>query len=202
MLQFFCRGLVIGFSIAAPVGPIGLLCIRRTLAEGRLSGLVTGLGAATADAVYGCVAGLGLTAVSGFLMGQQVPLGVVGGAFLCFLGVRTFLGRSATQPAPARGRGLVGAYLSTFVLTLTNPMTIFSFAAVFAGLGGAGAATGSFALVAGVFAGSCAWWLLLSGGVAMFRTQVRPTWLTAINRGAGLVLFACGAYALSAGFRR
>src|SRR5947207_15333568 len=98
-LQFMFKGIIIGFSIAAPVGPIGVLCIRRSLAEGRQMGLVTGLGAATADAVYGCVAGFGLTAVSSFLVGQKVWLGFVGGLFLCYLGIRTFVSKPAEKAA-------------------------------------------------------------------------------------------------------
>lgn len=203
MLPLFAKGLAIGFSIAAPVGPIGLLCIRRTLAGGAASGLATGLGAATADAVYGCVAGLGLTAVANFLVGWQGLLGIAGGVFLCYLGARTFFSPPADHAARADGAGLIGNYLSTFVLTLTNPLTILSFVAVFAGLGlgGAAAPRGALALVAGVFAGSCAWWLLLSGVVALFRAQVNGAWMTVINRGAGLSLFAFGGYALVAGLR-
>jgi len=203
MLQLFCKGLVVGLSIAAPVGPIGLLCIRRTLAGGWPSGLASGLGAAKADAVYGCVAGLGLTAVSSFLVGQRFWLGLVGGLFLFWLGVRTFLSRTAAQAAEIRGDGLAGAFLSTFALTLTNPLTILSFAAVFAGLGFVGGAGrgGAWTLVAGVFAGSSLWWLLLSSGVGLLRGQVGPAWMTGINRVSGLLLCACGAYALVAGFR-
>ena len=141
MLEFelLWKGAVIGFAIAAPVGPIGLLCIRRTLAEGRLIGLVSGLGAATADAIYGLVAGFGLTAVSGFLIGQGFWLRVIGGAFLCWLGARIFVSEPATKAASVDGRGLVGAYASTLALTLTNPTTILSFVAIFAGLGVAAA---------------------------------------------------------------
>ena len=203
MVQLFCKGLVVGFSIAAPVGPIGLLCIRRTLADGRLSGLATGLGAATADAVYGAVAGFGLSAVSEFLLGQQFWLGVCGGLFLCYLGLRTFLSPPPTQAAAAGGGGLVGAFLSTFALTLTNPVTILAFVAVFAGLGfGGDAGVGTAAaMVAGVFAGSCAWWLLLSSGVAVLRARLGPAWMVGINRTSGVLLFACGVYALAAGFR-
>ena len=124
-LAFFLKGLVVGFSLAAPVGPIGLLCIRRSLAEGRLIGLATGLGAATADATYAAVAGFGLTAVSTFLVTQKVWLGVIGGGFLCVMGTRTFLAPPAHDAARARGNGsLWSAYGSTFFLTLTNPMTI------------------------------------------------------------------------------
>jgi threonine/homoserine/homoserine lactone efflux protein len=134
-VEFFIKGLVIGFSIAAPVGPIGLLCIRRSLADGTRAGLVTGLGAATADALYGCIAGFGLTAVSGFMVRQRVWLGLFGGAFLCYLGYRTMASKVADQPAENRAVRMLPAYGSTLVLTLSNPLTILSFAAVFAGLG-------------------------------------------------------------------
>ncbi|MEK8036689.1 MAG: LysE family transporter, partial [candidate division NC10 bacterium] len=180
------RGLVIGFSIAAPVGPIGVLCIRRTLADGRAVGFAAGLGAATADALYGAVAGFGLTVVSTALVGQQGWLRLVGGAFLCWLGARTFLARPGEAAAPATlGAGLAAAYASTLVLTLTNPMTILSFAAVFAGLGvgAAGAGYGAAAvLVLGVFAGSALWWLVLSGAVGLLRHRVTPRGLRWVNR--------------------
>src|SRR5436189_2917705 len=130
-LNFMLKGLAIGFSIAAPVGPIGVLCIRRSLSEGRQVGLATGLGAATADAIYGCVAAFGLTAVSSALVGHRSWLGFSGGLFLCYLGVRTFISSPAAQVAGTQGRGLLAAYLTTFFLTLTNPMTILPFVAVF-----------------------------------------------------------------------
>src|SRR5580698_8251112 len=139
-MGFLIKGLIVGLSIAAPVGPIGLLCIRRSLAEGRVSGLLSGLGAATADALYGAVAGFGLTAVSSLLIQERFWIGAAGGLFLCYLGVRTFLSRPAQQSAGTSRLGLMSAYLSTLALTVTNPMTILSFVAVFAGLGlGAGA---------------------------------------------------------------
>src|SRR5882724_10962833 len=127
MLNFMLKGMAIGFAIAAPVGPIGVLCIRRSLAQGRQIGLVTGLGAATADAAYGCVAALGLTAVSGFLVGQRGWLAFLGGLFLCYLGIRTFIRRPAEQAAEVRDDGFLSAYFSTLLLTLTNPTTILSF---------------------------------------------------------------------------
>src|SRR6266705_458537 len=133
--SFLLRGVAIGFSIAAPVGPIGVLCIRRTLAQGRLCGFVTGLGAATADAVYGCIAGFGLTAVSNLLVSQQTWLRLLGGLFLCYLGGKPFFDKPVEKSALSSGGAVTGAYASPFVLTLTNPMTILSFAAVFAGLG-------------------------------------------------------------------
>ena len=121
-LQLFLKGLILGFAIAAPVGPIGVLCIRRSLADGQLSGFATGLGAATADALYGCVAAFGLTAVSGFLVKQQFWLGLIGGIFLCYLGMRTFFAKARSNEENQKASGLLGAYLSTFFLTITNPM--------------------------------------------------------------------------------
>jgi threonine/homoserine/homoserine lactone efflux protein len=200
VLAVFLRGLLIGVSIAAPVGPIGLLCIRRTLADGRRVGFVSGLGAASADAFYGAVAGFGLTVVSGALVHGQLPLRLVGGAFLCYLGVRTFLTRPAgTTVAVAGRRGLLGAYLSTLGLTLTNPSTILSFAAIFAGLG-LGSAGSDYAsagaLVAGVFIGSALWWLILSGTAGAIRGRLTPSGLQWVNRLSGVLLGGIGIAAL------
>lgn len=195
----FLRGLVVGFSIAAPVGPIGVLCIRRTLADGRGVGFASGLGAATADAFYGGVAGFGLTLVSGLLVRQSAWLRLGGGAFLCYLGLRTLLSRPAERSATAGGAGLLGAYASTLALTLTNPATILSFVAVFAGLGLAGGEGGYLAasvLVGGVFLGSALWWLILSGTVGMLRSRVHPRALRWVNVFSGLILGGFGVVAL------
>ena len=199
---FFLKGLLLGFCIAAPVGPIGVLCIRRSLAEGLLIGLATGLGAATADAAYGCIAGFGLTAISDFLVGQKFWLGLVGGIFLCFLGIQTFLTKPAEQSATAQGRGLTGAYVSTLFLTLTNPMTILSFVAAFAGfgLGVSSNYRDASLLVVGVFLGSAAWWLILSGSVGLLRSRVNMTFMKAVNRLSGALICAFGIYALSKAF--
>ncbi len=198
-ISFLLRGLIIGFSIAAPVGPIGVLCIRRTLAEGRVSGLVSGLGAATADAIYGCIAGFGLTFISSILVSQQVWLRLIGGVFLCYLGLKTFLARPAEEAASAEGRGLIGAYVSTFLLTLTNPITILSFAVIFAGLG-LGSASGNYIsaglLVSGIFIGSALWWLMLSGGVGLLRTRFNLQGLRWVNRISGIVITGFGLIAL------
>lgn len=197
--QLLIKGTVIGFSIAAPVGPIGVLCIRRSVSEGRSAGLATGLGAASADAVYGCIAGFGLTAVSNFLIGQRFWLGFLGGLFLCYLGLRTFLSRPPEEPSAVRRVGLWSAFFSTFFLTLTNPMTILSFVAIFAGLG-LGASRDFYnasALVGGVFIGSALWWLLLSGGAAILGRRFNPDWMRVLNRVSGTVIFAFGAYSLS-----
>jgi threonine/homoserine/homoserine lactone efflux protein len=198
-LSFFAQGLVIGFSIAAPVGPIGVLCIRRSLADGRLVGFATGLGAATADAGYGCIAGFGLTAVSDFLVGQRFWLGVLGGLFLCYLGIATFIARPAEDREIARSNGPLLAYFSALALTITNPATILSFAAVFAGLGlvaqraDYAAAT---TLVAGVFLGSAIWWLILSGSVGFVRSGTDRSWMRTVNRISGAIIFGFGAYSL------
>jgi threonine/homoserine/homoserine lactone efflux protein len=195
---YFLDGLVIGFSIAAPVGPIGVLCIRRSIAHGPLSGLCSGLGAATADAAYGSVAAFGLTAVSGFLVRQQFVLGLVGGGFLCFLGIRTFLSRPGGEAASPGNGGMASAYGSTFLLTLANPATILSFAAVFAGLGLAAAADYGSACrtVLGVFLGSAFWWMILSCAVGAMRARMKDGWIKAINRVSGAVLVAFGIWAL------
>ena len=198
-ISFLINGLIIGFSIAAPVGPIGVLCIRRTLREGWVSGLVSGLGAATADAVYGGVAGFGLTWISGFLVSQQIWLRLIGGLFLCYLGVRTFLDRPTGQTVSTKGSGLVNAYVSTFFLTLTNPMTILSFVAIFAGLGLTSANGDYFSagvLVFGVFIGSALWWLVLSGGVDLFQTSFSHRRLRWVNMISGIVLTVFGLVAL------
>jgi threonine/homoserine/homoserine lactone efflux protein len=174
VLFTFLQGLLLGLSIAAPVGPIGVLCIRRTLALGQRVGLVSGLGAATADGVYGSIAGFGLTAVADFLTHQAFWLRLGGGLFLGYLGITTFVAKPEEAIAPdatattTTASSLLAAYSSTLLLTLTNPATIFSFVAIFAGLGlvdaGRDYATAGV-LVLGVFGGSALWWWLLSGGV-------------------------------------
>jgi threonine/homoserine/homoserine lactone efflux protein len=200
-LHILLRGLVLGLSIAAPVGPIGVLCIRRTLAGGFRLGFVSGLGAASADAVYGSIAAFGLTALSDLLVRQQAAFQFLGGAFLCYLGVRTFLAVPASDRGTKEDRSLPGALASTFLLTLTNPMTILMFAGVFAGLGLAAAGPGFAAagtVVLGVFLGSASWWLLLSGGVSLLRRQVSGGVLRWVNRVSGVVIAAFGVTAVLA----
>jgi threonine/homoserine/homoserine lactone efflux protein len=196
---FLLRGLAIGFAIALPVGPIGVLCIRRTLAEGRAAGLISGLGAASADAIYGCVAAFGLTAVSTFLLNHQFWLRLVGGLFLCCLGVKTFLSKPATSSADVKGGSLATDYASTLFLTLTNPMTILSFAAVFAGVGLGSAAAdyvSALKLVTGVFLGSALWWLLLSFGINLSRAKFNESKLRWVNRLSGIAICGFGLIAL------
>jgi len=205
-LNLFIKGLVLGFSIAAPVGPIGVLCIRRTLNEGRISGLVSGLGAATADGFYGLVAGLGLTAISDLLIDSQNWLAFIGGIYLCYLGIRTFRSKPSEMSAEIENNNLGGAYLSTFLLTLTNPVTILSFVAIFAGLGLVGidsdiGYTSTISLVTGVFIGSGVWWLTLSGLVSLFRDRFNAKMLVWVNRSAGVILTMYGIFALISAYR-
>jgi threonine/homoserine/homoserine lactone efflux protein len=198
-MSLFLEGVAIGFAVAAPVGPIGVLCIRRTLAEGRASGFVSGLGAATADAAYSSVAALGLTFVTGLLVGAAAWLRLFGGVFLVFLGVRTFLSRPDVRPAAAGRGGLLGAYASTFGLTLANPSTILSFAAIFTGLaaGSMGDALYAMSLVLGVFCGSTLWWFVLSGATSLFRAKLSAGGLRWVNRISGVVLAGFGVITLS-----
>ncbi len=193
------KGLVLGFSIAAPVGPIGVLCIRRTLANGFKSGLASGLGAASADAIYGSIAAAGLTLVADFLARQQLWMGFLGGGFLIYLGIKTF--RTAPRPeAHALEKDNAGGnYFSTLLLTLSNPMTIFMFVAIF---GGMSVQTGviyrlnAFLLVLGVFCGSALWWLSLSAAVSLLRDKVNSRLMVWVNRLAGTAIAGFGAYVL------
>lgn len=196
-ISLLLKGLIIGFSIAAPVGPIGVLCIHRTLAEGRASGLVSGIGAATADAIYGCIAGFGLAFVSSILIGQQVWIRFIGGIFLFYLGFKTFQTKPLEQAVSEGGNSLVGAYASTFFLTLMNPITVLAFTAIFAGLGLIGVSYVSAAvLVMGVFIGSALWWVILSYGVSVLRTKFNPHGLQWVNRISGITIAGFGLIAL------
>jgi threonine/homoserine/homoserine lactone efflux protein len=197
-IHYLMKGLIIGLSIAVPVGPIGILCIRRTLNQGRVIGFLSGLGAATADALYGAIAGFGLTFLSNFLTGHQTWLRLIGGGLLCIIGVRTFVSKPAEQGATVEGKSLWRAYLSTFFLTVTNPMTILFFAAVFAGLGVGSASDyyGSAAvLVVGVFTGSALWWLFLAGFTGLLRGLFNFRRLQWLNRISGLIIIGFGLFA-------
>jgi threonine/homoserine/homoserine lactone efflux protein len=196
---FLTRGLLIGFTVAAAVGPISLLTIRRTLAHGRAYGLASGMGVALADASYGGIAAFGLTAVTALLVGARPALALVGGAFLIWLGVRTALAPAPTHEASVAERpGLAGAFLSIYGLTMTNPMTILSFAAIFAGLGLVGSRLGGAALLTlGVFLGSAIWWVLLTAIVGVVRSRLTPRVMVWINRASGVTLVAFGVVALA-----
>lgn len=195
----FFKGFIIGFSIAAPVGPIGILCIQRTLAGGSVQGLVTGLGAATADAIYGFIAAFGLTFISNFLVEHSDGFRLIGGLFLCYLGIRAFLSKPQNQTFSVASRSTLSSYGTTFFLTLTNPMTILFFAGVFAGLGMVSESiqyASAGLMVIGVFIGSGAWWLILSGTTTILRNRMNARKLAWVNRISGFVILAFGAGAV------
>lgn len=194
---------VIGIAVAAPVGAMGVLCIQRTLARGFSAGLATGAGIATADGIYAGLAAFGLAAVSHALVTWQVPLRIVGGVLLVWLGWRAMM----TPPASASDaekialRGHGGLYASAVGMTLTNPMTIMAFGAVFASAGLVAQPTLASAGVAtlGVALGSLSWWIALSGGVALMRHAVGERALAWISRISGAAIVAFGLVAIVAG---
>jgi threonine/homoserine/homoserine lactone efflux protein len=202
--EAFARGWILGLSIAAILGPIGVLCVRRTLSSGFTVGWLSGMGAATADAAYASLAAFGVTALTAVLVEQRQWLRLVGGLFLLYLGLRTFRARPALSPAlgGASAGGLVGAYGSTLLLTLSNPMTIMSFVAIFAGLG-LGVVGGMFAgaaLVLGVFLGSATWWLILACITSLFRTRLTPPVFRLVNMASGLIILGFGVQSLVSTF--
>ena len=198
--SFLVRGLLIGLSVAAAVGPMSILCIQRTVQRGFLYGLISGLGIATADGLYGCIAGFGLTVIATFLVNQQGWVRAIGGVFLVYLGCKTLLTKPAERAAAAtKATGFIGAYVSTLLLTLTNPLTILSFVAIFAGLGvgsGKNSPLAALLVVCGVFLGSATWWCLLTGGISLFRSRFTSRWLLWINRISGGVITLFGLIAL------
>jgi len=206
--QLFFSGIVIGISIAAPVGPIGLLCIQRTLSKNRLSGLVSGIGAATADMIYGSIAIFGLSYLSNLLIKQQTLFGLVGGIFLIALGMKTsFIKVSKDEVTEVKlnnqsdyHKQVFSDFLSTFLLTLTNPLTILSFSAIYAGIGYSITNTTNLTglwFVIGVFIGSSIWWVSLSWFVSLLRGKIlQSNTLRWINIISGFVIIAFGIYTL------
>ncbi len=198
-ITYFYKGLIIGLSIAAPVGPIGILCINRTLSSGRIVGLLSGLGAATADALYGSIAAFGLAFISTFLVQQALWFRLIGGAFLCFLGLRTLLAKPKNSDTHANPTSLLNAYASTFFLTLTNPLTIIAFTAIFSGIGLAsldGSYSSAALTVLGVFLGSACWWFILSSLTNLLRDRLNLAAMVWVNRISGLVILGFGIVAL------
>lgn len=199
-MAYFIRGIIVGFLVAAPVGPIGVLCIRRTLALGPVMGFASGLGAATADTVYGSVAAFGLSAISTFMVEHQLWLRAVGGAFLCYLAYSILAAPVTFQyGGPIERDNLLGAYTSTLFLTITNPATILSFAAIFTGLGfgrGRGDSQSAGLLVVGVFLGSGLWWAILSGVTGALRSRLSMQSLGWVNRVAAAMIGGFGVAAI------
>jgi threonine/homoserine/homoserine lactone efflux protein len=200
----FFKGLIFGFILAATVGPMWVLCFRRTIASGALVGFVSGMGIATADGIYGAIAAFGLTAVSGFLLGHSFWIGLVGAAFLIYLGIKALAAKPMNiQEEKLDRTGLAGAFFSTLGLTLTNPPTILAFAAIFAGLGLV--STGDYAaaawIVLGVFLGSAAWWIILAAGGSRLRGRLSPRLARGINVVSGITILAFALWQVIALFR-
>jgi threonine/homoserine/homoserine lactone efflux protein len=195
----FLKGLIIGFAMAVPIGPAGILCIRKTLAEGRSRGLIIGLGAATADMLCGSIAAFGLTFVLDVIASQQFWLRLFGGTLILFLGIRTLRAKHEEVPATLEKKGLLGSYVSAVLLGITNPVTVFAFVAVFAafGLGQRLIVISAYIPVLGVFAGSCLWFLMLGYIATYFRKRLNSGGLMLVNRIAGILIILTGVAAFA-----
>jgi threonine/homoserine/homoserine lactone efflux protein len=191
---FFIKGLIIGFAMAVPIGPVGIMCIRKTLAEGHSRGLIIGLGAATADSLYGSIAAFGLTFVTDMISSQQFWLRLIGGGLLLFLGIRTFRAKRKDSAIPFDNKGSLSSYVSAFLLAFTNPVTIFAFIAVFAafGVGQQLNIISACILVLGVVAGSFLWFLTLSYVATLFRKKLDSGGLRWVNRISGILIMLSG----------
>ncbi|MFA6979602.1 MAG: LysE family transporter [Ignavibacteriaceae bacterium] len=197
-LKLLVEGIIIGFAMAVPIGPIGIICIRKTLTEGRMRGLIIGLGAATADMLYGSIAAFGLTVISDTLLSQRIWIRLVGGALLLFLGVRTFRAQPKDPNLQIQSSGMFRSYFTTIFLTFTNPLTVFAFIAVFAalGLGNGLSFLSASVLVAGVFTGSFLWFLSLSSGATFFRRKLDMVGMRWVNKIAGILIIISGVIAI------
>lgn len=203
LLITLLKGIAIGVIIALPVGPVGVLCVRRCLFEGALFGFVSGLGAAVADATFGAIAALGLTFVRDWLLDYEDWFGLAGGVFLAAFGMKALFMHRPREPEPLAGEALFGAFASTYALTIANPITLLSFAAIFAKVG-AEAVTGAVAasvLVGGVFLGSLLWWLGLCFGIAALRNLAGELVMLWLNRISGAILLSSGIGLLIAAIR-
>jgi threonine/homoserine/homoserine lactone efflux protein len=207
------RGVVLGAMIAAPVGPVGLLCIRRTLQNGTLIGLSTGLGAALADALFGAVSVLGVSAILEFIHHYEAIIRLIGGFVVLFSAWHTWHDRPA-PPQPLeivtrmlnmvqerRFKGALRAAFSGFIITLTNPLTLFGTLAVVATFGGITSGFESGMLIAGIFSGSALWWLVLSSGIGLLRTHFTESRIITLNRGTAVCLSGLALWAIISGVR-
>ena len=200
VLGFFYRGIILGFMISAPVGPIGLLCIRRTAQRGLLAGLATGMGAATADALFGALAAFGVSAILGVVEGYQIEIRIVGGIILAFMAGNAW-GKKPhlTNNVDVSVGNIIGSFFSGLALTCTNPVTILATLAVIATLGGQMDKYEAAVMTGGILCGAAAWWTLLAGGVAVFRRHFTERTILFINRATGILLLVIGIYALVTG---
>jgi threonine/homoserine/homoserine lactone efflux protein len=195
-LYLLIEGVIIGFIVAVPVGPLGLLCINRALSMGPTTGLFSGLGVATADALAAGIAALGISLISSFLLDHQTLLSLVGGVFLCYLGIKIYRTEPSENPSPSCNfNGLLGAYATTFLLTFSNPVTILSFVAIYAGWGVESLRGHYFAaaiLMLGVFFGSTLWWIVMFLGLTAYRDKFSMRLLGWIHRVSGALIAVFG----------
>lgn len=202
LLIFLLKGIAVGIVIAVPVGPVGVMCVRRTIFEGKRAGLVSGLGAATADALFGLIAAFGLTFVSDWLIGYHQWLRIAGGCYLLYVGGSALLAEpESKQSSEPDAEGLLRDFLSTFALTLTNPITILAFLGIFSALGLSGADATfarAAAMVIGVWLGSLLWWLALTCGLGSLFRSFEARHLKWINHASGTILLLSGAGLLAA----
>jgi threonine/homoserine/homoserine lactone efflux protein len=197
----FVRGLAAGFALAAPVGPVAILCIRRALARGRLEGFAAGLGAAVADMMFGAIAGLGLTVISTFIIDHEVAIGLIGGIIVLAVGLLTYHAPVLIADGNISVQSLRRDFATAFGMAITNPATMFAALGVFAAFGPTHAQTGSsdaFALIAGVFGGSAAWWLILAGAAGSWRGGMMERGIKRLNRFSGAIMALSGAAVLAA----
>jgi len=194
-------GVVMGLIAAVPIGPVNLICIRRTFAYGPVNGFVSGLGAALGDGVFACVTGFGLTWVAQLIAGYATIIALVGGAMMVWFGYHTFVDKTPitrlTEDRNDTGSStLVRAMASSFALTVTNPATLLFFTTMFAGLGGLAGGAGSFVdaamVVAGVVGGSAGWWLALTTLIGLFHARIDERWVKTINRASGVIVALFG----------
>ena len=197
-------GVVMGLIAAVPIGPVNLICIRRTFAFGPLNGFVSGLGAALGDGIFAAITGFGLTWIAQLIEGYAPIIELIGGAMMVWMGYRTFVSppmpRCADVKPDNEGTNLGRAMISTFALTITNPVTLLSFGVMFASLGGLAGGAGSFHdasfVVAGVIGGSAGWWLALTTIIGLFHTRIDEQAMRMINRICGVLVMGCGSAVL------
>ncbi len=198
MIWLFLKGILIGVAIAAPVGPIGMLCVQKSLRGGFLIGLSAGIGAAIADAIYGAIAASSLTFIMDFLLKKAVILNVLGSIFLCYIGIKMLLPHLRVKSIKDAQTSYLHTMGNTFFLTITSPITVLAFIAIFSGIGlqpthdylDAGI------LVSGVFIGSIIWWVILAGIISYFRKSIDLDKLIIVDKFAGVVLLVFGLWLL------
>lgn len=200
ILYLILSGVVMGLVAAVPIGPVNLICIRRSFAFGPLNGFVSGLGAALGDGIFAAIMGFGLTWIAQMIEGYATIIELIGGALMVWMGFRTFgsppVPRGVDDRADSEGTNLFRAIMSTFALTVTNPVTLLSFGVMFAGLGGLAGGAGDYGdagfVVAGVVGGSAGWWLALTTVIGLFHTRIDEKAMRLINRICGVLVMVCG----------